>query len=103
MSGFSLHKKIRELDDKVTICFLTTTKNIPAMRPMIISIHTYIHFKTFFQCKTHCISERSTISKGNYTRQQRFTTHLLAPYDVLRYVRNEGMQSLSFQANYVEQ
>ena len=23
MSGFSLHKKIRELDDKVTICFLT--------------------------------------------------------------------------------
>ena len=23
MSGFSLHKKIRELDDKGTICFLT--------------------------------------------------------------------------------
>jgi len=27
------------------------TKNIPAMKPMIISIHTYIHFKTFFNAK----------------------------------------------------
>ena len=25
MSGFSLYKKIRELDDKVTICFLTAS------------------------------------------------------------------------------
>jgi two-component system alkaline phosphatase synthesis response regulator PhoP/two-component system response regulator ResD len=28
MSGFSLHKKIRELDDKVTICFLTAADEV---------------------------------------------------------------------------
>ena len=28
MSGFSLHKKIRELDDKVTIRFLTAADEV---------------------------------------------------------------------------
>ena len=61
-----------------------------------------IYFNNHYGGKeTHCVSEESTASKGNYTGQQRFTTHLLsfAPQDVLRYIQNEGMQLLFFQAN----
>src|SRR5262249_43075746 len=71
------------------------------MKPMIMSIH----FKTFFRAKPIAYPRRPLPAKGIMLDNKGsllICARSFAPHDVLKYIRNEGRQSLSFQANCVE-